>query len=191
MDATKAAALVKDFQGGNKEAFGILYDEFIKPIYNFIYYKTHHRETAEDLTSQTFIKAYRAARSFDESKGTFSAWLYQIARHTVIDHYRQTKPALNIEDAWDLESKEDVFKTVAEKIELEKVKGYLKTLTGEQREIVLLRIWEQMSYAEIADIMNKSEASCKMMFSRTMKTLRENLPQAMAIIILGLIGRSM
>ena len=90
--------VIKKCQAGELKQFGQLYDSYIKKIYNFVYYKTWHRQTAEDLTSQTFFKALTKIKQFDEIKGSFSSWLYKIARNTVIDYYRQNKADLNIDD---------------------------------------------------------------------------------------------
>lgn len=184
MDKTQSAALAAEAKAGNKQAFGLLYEEYIRPIYNFIYYKTHHKQTAEDLTSQTFIKAYASISSFEQSRGPFSAWLYQIARNTVIDHYRVSKPSLNIDDVWDLSNGEDVERDVDVKLKVEKIKKYLKNFTSEQRDVIIMRIWQEMSYAEIADVLGKSEASCKMTFSRAIKKLREEMPEEILILLL-------
>lgn len=183
MDKAKQASLVKEFKEGNKEAFGLLYESFIRPIYNFIYYKTHHKETAEDLTSRVFIKAYGAIGTYDEAKGSFSSWLYQIARNSVIDHYRSVKPTLNVDDAWDLDGGDDVEKDVGIKIQLESIKTYLQALPSEQRDIVIMRVWEEMSYVEISEVVGKTEANCKMIFSRTLKKLREMMPEEMLAVM--------
>ena len=187
MDPEKAAALAREFEGGSKEAFGQLYDAYLKPIYNFIYYKTHHKETAEDLTAQVFLKAYRSAASYHSSKGTFQAYIYQIARHAVIDHYRATRPSLNIDDIWDLGSNENVAKDAENRILLEKIQLYIKDLPALQRDIIIMRVWQEMSYTEIGKIIGKNETSCKMTFSRAIKKLRETMPEAAFALMLALI----
>src|SRR3989339_340635 len=121
MDKQEEAA-IKKCQAGDPEQFGVLYDKYIKKIYDFIYYKTHHRETAEDLTSKTFMKALQNIGGFDLGRGTFQAWIYQIARHTVIDHYRTAKSDANIEDVWDLSGHDDLERDIDAKNKLEKVK---------------------------------------------------------------------
>lgn len=186
MDASKDAALVKEYLGGNKEAFGFLYESYIKPIYNFVYFKTFHKETAEDITSRVFIKAYTALQSYQEDKGSFSAWLYSIARNAVIDHYRSQHATLDIEDVWDLQGDVDIPRDTDARLSLEKVQSYLKDLPSQQRELVLMRVWQELTYEEIASITGKSEASCKMMYSRTIKKLREQMPVAVfALFLLG------
>ena len=168
----------------NRDNFGKLYDKHIKKIFNFIYYKTHHKETAEDLTSETFIKALNNLDKFDESKGSFSTWIYKIARNTVIDFYRTKKNSVDIDDIWDLSTDEDILRDLDTAKKLEDVKEYLKTLKSEQREIVMLRVWEEMSYKEISEVMGKSEASCKMAFSRTIKILKERMPLSVFLTML-------
>ena len=64
--------LILECQKGNTQAFGALYDKYIKKIYDFIYYKTHHKETAEDLTSQTFFKVLNAIQSEDPTRSCVS-----------------------------------------------------------------------------------------------------------------------
>jgi RNA polymerase sigma-70 factor (ECF subfamily) len=160
----------------NRDKFAGLYEQYVEKIYRFIYYKTHHKETAEDLTSTTFLKALDNFESFSGEKGKFSTWLYQIARNTVIDFYRAKKTDVSIEDAWGLSGKENIERDIDTLKKLENVKEYLKKLDPEQREIVLLRVWEGMSHKEIAEIMGKTEGSCKVMFSRTINALRQEMP---------------
>jgi RNA polymerase sigma-70 factor, ECF subfamily len=179
------AALIAAIHAGDKQAFGALYEAYVKPIYNFIYYKTHHKETAEDLVSQTFMKAYNHFASYEPAKGTFSAWLYRIARNLVVDYYRSKKLAtIDIEDAWDLSSDENIAEDTHNKLLFAEVKKYFKELTAEQRDILTMRLWQEMSYQEIAEVLGKSEGSCKMAFSRAIQKLRERMPIAMFIALL-------
>jgi RNA polymerase sigma-70 factor (ECF subfamily) len=178
MPPEEQSNLVLACHKGDTAAFGKLYEHFVEPIYNFIYYKTHHKETAEDLTSQTFFKAYDSIKKCDPAQGTFSSWVYRIARNTVVDHYRTKKHHSDIEDAFDLSDGKNGESDVHNRIELAKVTTYLQGLSSEQRDIVILRLWQELSFSEIAAIMNKSEASCKMMLSRTLDKLRSDLGRA-------------
>lgn len=181
------AILVRACQNNDIQSFGKLYEHFVEPIYNFIYYKTHHRETAEDLTSQTFFKALESIQSYDPHKGTFSSWIYRIARNSVIDHYRTRKTTTAIEDAWDIGESEHLTRDTHNRLELEKVSQYLAGLSSEQRDIVILRLWQELSFAEVAEIVGKSEASSKMMFTRTVKKIREDLGKAGMLLLASLI----
>jgi len=176
--------LILGCQNGNAEDFGKLYDKYIKKIYNFIYYKTSHKETAEDLTSLAFTKALQNIKNFNINKGYFSAWLYRIARNTVIDHYRKCKVETTIDDIYNLSSQNDIQKDIDCKNKLDEIQKHLKTLSADQREIIIMRVWDELSYREIAEITKKTEANCKMIFSRGIKKLREEIPLAILIILL-------
>ena len=149
-----------------------------------MYYKTTHKETAEDIVSTVFMKALGKINGFDSQKGTFQAWLYQVARNTVIDHYRTRKMEANIEDVWDLAGNEDVERDTDARLKLEKVEQYLKKLKSEQRDIIIMRVWQNMSHLEIAQALGKSEASVKMKYSRAITTLRQEMPLAIYIFLL-------
>ncbi len=184
MTHEEQADLARRCQQGDKNAFGLLYEAFIRPIYNFVYYKTHHQETAEDIVSGVFTKAFDHLGSFDPVRGPFSAWLYQIARNSVIDYYRTKRTLVNIEDAWDLDDGSDMVRDLGAREQLRNVQQYLKALPSEQRDIVIMRVWQGLSYAEISAALGKSEASCKMMYSRTIAKLRESMPLAVWIALL-------
>ncbi len=178
---------------GKGEYFGALYDRYFQPIYRFIYYKTHHRETAEDITSTVFTKALANLAGLDLAKGTFQAWLYQIARNAVIDHYRNrsARPTADIADAWDIPADARLEKDAANVLLFDDLQKYLHLLSADQREIIILRIWEELSYAEVADIVGKSEASCKMAFGRGIKKLQELMPVEALLALLLLVGLEM
>lgn len=184
MDA-KEQKIIAQCQQGNSEQFGLLYDQYIKAIYNFIYYKTMHQETAEDLTSHTFIKALDKIKTFQPNKGSFQAWLYRIARNTVIDHYRTQKPHTNIEAVWDLGDQQSLVDQVDNKITLDKVNQYLTHLTAKQREIIIMRLWDNLSYQEISAITNETETNCRMIVSRSLKKIQQNVLITLSIIIIS------
>ncbi len=171
-------------QAGDTAAFGVLYDRYIEKIFRFIYYKTFSREIAEDLTSDVFMRALEKIHSFDDSRGVFSAWLYRIARNRIIDHYRTKKQTVPIEDIFDLGTDDRTADQLDAIATLTQVAAYLKTLNPRQREIVTLRIWEGLSYREIAEIVGGTEDSTKMAFSRSIRELREKCgPEGFAALV--------
>jgi len=126
--------------------------------------------------SQTFLKALNNLKNFKTDSGTFQAWLFMIARNTVIDHYRTKKKDLNIEDAFDLSGDDDLPRDLDTKNKLAEVEKYLAGLKPEHRDIIIMRVWQNLSYAEIAAITGKSEAGAKMMYSRAINKLRGDIP---------------
>lgn len=181
--------LAKKARLGDQEAFSILYNEYIKKIYDFLYFKTFSKELAEDLTSQVFLKALKSISRF--SSDNFSAWIYTIARNTLIDHYRSTKETKSIEDCWDLMSDSDTFKNVSNQIALEKISLIMKDLSSSDRELLLMRLWSNLSFKEIAEITNKKESAVKVSFGRALNRLREKVGPVLLLIILSIICKKM
>jgi RNA polymerase sigma-70 factor (ECF subfamily) len=175
--------LVLSCQKGNLENFDALYTRYLKGVYAFIFYRTMERYTAEDLTSQTFLKALEHIGSYNPSKGAFSTWLYRIARNTVHDHFRTNRKHDDIDSVWDLPGEDNPFLDTANALSYEEIRSALKTLPKDKRDLVLMRLWDGLSYKEIADLTGKSEASLKMMFSRTIQDLRTDLTPAAFLVL--------
>lgn len=184
MDATDEQ-LVADYRSGSSEAFETLYERYVRRLYDFVYYKTHHKETAEDIVSQTFLQAFQNLGTFDSERGVFSAWIHRIARNLTFDHFRAMKSSVPIDDAWDIPSNADVARDADAALKVEKVKAYLQTLSPDQREIILLRLWQDLPFKEIADITGKTEAACKMAYKRGTEKLRDELLIAFLLLFLS------
>lgn len=172
---------------GDTAQFALLYDAYVRSIYDFIYYKTHHKETAEDLTSETFFRALKNIGRFDTSR-SFRAWLYSIAHNAVIDHYRTSRPTSDIEDVWDLATDDTMIRDADTKRALQEVQKHLSKLSPIQRDILILRLWQELSYKEIAEIVGKSEANSKMIYSRAIARLRAAVPSGVFIILVATIN---
>ncbi|MBI9102648.1 MAG: sigma-70 family RNA polymerase sigma factor [Spirochaetales bacterium] len=171
---------------GNSEAFGELYEKYFDKIYNYLYYRTLHKETAEDLTSRTFMKSLEKLSTYSSEKGAFSTWLYRIAGNLLVDHFRTSGRTETISAVWDLPSEEEEFVIdIHNKLYWEKLKPVLDSLPTEKREIVIMRIWDDLSFGEIAEITGKSVGACKMGFARTLKNLKDSVPiSLLAVLIL-------
>jgi RNA polymerase sigma-70 factor, ECF subfamily len=159
---------------GNMETFVYLYDAYVRKIYNFLYYRTFHQEISEDITSQVFLQAMGKIHTFDESKGTFQAWLYQIARNLLIDEFRKRKPTEDLNAHMDIASGINIENETQSALNSEALQKLLKTLPEESQELVTMRLWDELSYSEIAKITGKTEGSLKMQFSRIIGKLQEH-----------------
>jgi RNA polymerase sigma-70 factor (ECF subfamily) len=169
---------------GYPEKFIHVYDYYFKKIYDFAYYRTCSRESAEDITSQTFMRALEKADTYDKSRASVSTWLFKIASNLIIDNFRANRKSSSLEVIEELAAKDDLENEVSEKEILSQVMALLKKLPEKKREIIILRIWQNMSYKEIAEISGASEASCKMIFYRTIDEIREKIPLDSAVIIM-------
>lgn len=167
--------LIKNCQNGQSEAFAEIYDKYFDKIYKFIYYKVGHRETAEDLSSLTFTKALENIKKFNADRGLFSAWIYKIARNNIVDYYRSKKEISDIDKVPDLYHEENFVENMTKDAQLQNIKEKLNLLTEDQREIIVMRVWNEMSYKEISEIVGKSENNCKVIFSRSIKQLKYSL----------------
>ncbi|HMQ02283.1 MAG TPA: sigma-70 family RNA polymerase sigma factor [Candidatus Doudnabacteria bacterium] len=170
-------------QSGQTEQFVVLYDLYIDKIYRFLYFRVHHKELAEDLTSQTFLQAFDKIHQYDSSKGLFGAWLYRVARNLMIDEMRRKKPTDNIENHYDLQDKTNIEADTDRQLASEAVQKLLATLPPDARELLTLRLWDELSYAEIAALTGKSEGALKMQFSRLLKKLQETAPAILLALI--------
>lgn len=165
-------SLVAAYKQGNAEAFEELYQKYFDQIFGAVYMRTHHRQTAEEIVSQTWLQALQKLHTFKSSKGSFAAWLHRIARNLVIDHYRSFHLNTPIEDVWDLSDDTDVAQDADTKLQVANLREHMKQLEGKQRDILLLRIWHQRSFADIAEIMGTTEAACKMSYKRSLEKLQ-------------------
>lgn len=186
MDPNQEKQIIKACQAGNFEGFGELYEVYVKKIYSFVFYKTYHKETAEDIVSVVFMKALENIGSYKPGRGSFSAWLYGIARHAVVDHFRAVRPSVNIEDVWDLADEQNLEIDIDAREKLNEVKKYLAKFKPMHREIIMMRLWQGLSYREISEIIGFSEVNCKMIFSREMAKLREEMGIAAFLLFMFL-----
>ncbi len=179
---------IKKCKKGQLEEFGYLYNLYVKKIYSFVFYRVNSKEVTEDLTSQIFIKALEKINKFSIDAGaSFQAWLYTIARNTVIDYYRRQKDVKNIDDVFGLSFSNYEEKKYDQKDSLKKIKNFLENFNQEQREIIIMRIWDGLSYAEIAKITGKKVGALKMIVSRFLKKIRSNPEMQMSIIVIYLV----
>jgi len=166
---------------GDSDAFALLYNANIKKIYDFIYFKTLNKELAEDLTSQVFLKVLKNISKFKSDN--FSAWIYTIARHTVIDYYRSRHDTKNIEDCWDLKDPFNLMDNLDDNLNLEKIKVAMKDLSRSDRELLIMRLWLDLPFKEIASSLDKRESAVKVSFGRALGRLRQNISPVLFLLI--------
>jgi RNA polymerase sigma factor (sigma-70 family) len=151
--------LVSLYQNGNEEAFEMLLHRHKSRIYTAIYLIVKDRYTAEDLLQETFVKAINTIRDgrYNE-EGKFLPWISRIAHNLAIDHFRKKKryPEVVLEDGSrvfnSLNFAEDSMESKQiEKETQSKLRGYIKELPVEQKQVLIMRHFLQMSFQEIAD----------------------------------------
>ncbi|AXE22395.1 RNA polymerase subunit sigma-24 [Streptomyces globosus] len=179
-DQARMMDLVERAQAGEAEAFGRLYDQYSDTVYRYIYYRVGGKATAEDLTSETFLRALRRISTFTWQGRDFGAWLVTIARNLVADHFKSSRFRLEVTtgemlDANEVErSPEDsVLESLSNAALLEAV----RKLNPQQQECVTLRFLQGLSVAETARVMGKNEGAIKTLQYRAVRTLARLLPE--------------
>jgi RNA polymerase sigma-70 factor (ECF subfamily) len=161
--------LVQLYINGNEEALSTLLQRHKRRIFSSIYVIVRDRALAEDLFQDTFFKVIQTLKRNQYSEeGKFLPWVLRIARNLIIDHFRKNKklptvPVYVTEDGEEVDvfatipSDDDGFKSKKEQIEFrKKVRGMIRSLPDEQKEVVIMRMYYDMSFKEIADFCNVS-----------------------------------
>ncbi|WP_255955675.1 ECF subfamily RNA polymerase sigma factor, BldN family [Streptomyces odontomachi] len=178
-DSARMMELVERAQAGEAEAFGRLYDQYSDTVYRYIYYRVGGKATAEDLTSETFLRALRRIGTFTWQGRDFGAWLVTIARNLVADHFKSSRFRLEVTtgemlDANEVErSPED---SVLESLSNAALLDAVRRLNPQQQECVTLRFLQGLSVAETARVMGKNEGAIKTLQYRAVRTLARLLP---------------
>jgi len=153
-----------------------IYNQYVDKVYRFIFLRVDSVETAEDLTSETFVRFLDSLRDKKNIENP-QAFIYKIARNLTIDFYR-SKNKFNVIPASSVEiidPRIDLEKKANLNSELEQVKKALSTLKDEHQEALILYYLDRISVPEIADILNKSENAVRVMIHRGVCKLREIL----------------
>lgn len=144
----------------------------MRQIYAFHLMRTGNVEDAQDLTSQTFLSALEGMRKRSASINP-AAWLFGIAKHKLADHYRKRRVQIGL-DSVEARSHPDPSpeEVATTRIELDQVIHALRTLAPQQAEALVLRIFAELSAAEVGRMMGKSEAAVKMLVHRGLRKLQ-------------------
>lgn len=169
--------LVEKARKGNPEAFGVLYDYYLPRIYRFVLFKVNHKQQAEDIAQQTFMRAWENVGSYKSKGYAFGSWLYRIARNAVIDHYRQSGPHVGIDEVSPevLGIDDSLVARLEIKFQWEEVLGAIGKLKEVEQDILIMRFVEDMSHDEVARAVDKSESAVKVIQHRALKKLKEAL----------------
>jgi len=176
MQNTEQYRLISLAKNGDEYAISCLYDIHCQGIFRFLYYRTGDRYIAEDMTSEVFIQMIRSLHKYNPDSGSFTSWLYTIARHQSIDHYRKTKSRPEQGITEDLISSSPGPEATNDKAQLHvELISKIKELPKEYRELIALRFVSQLSIQETAITLGKTIDSVKGMQYRALEVLREKM----------------
>jgi RNA polymerase sigma-70 factor (ECF subfamily) len=170
--------LVKQSQKGDAEAFALLYDHFITPIYRYIFFKVK-KEDVEDLTETLFLKAWENIKKYRKKKNTnFKSWIFRIAHNMVVDHYRLTREHSSLDTRIKETRRES---NPVERADLTLNNDNLKEAIGKLKksyqQVVILKFINDLSNEEISKTLKKSEGSVRILQFRALKALKQALEE--------------
>lgn len=178
--------IVQQVQEGRIESFEILVERYQKQVYNIAYRYTGNRDDAYDLSQETFLKAYKGIKNFRQDS-SFKTWIYHITANVCRDHLRKDSKVYKISIDEPIHSEHgDMEKQlmdssrgpdeVYESKELsEFIQDIIDDLQQEYKEVIILREVQQLSYEEIAEVLNCSIGTVKSRLNRARKILRDKI----------------
>ncbi len=181
-EQARIMAAVKATQDGDGEAFGLLYDAYADLVHRYISYRVNNHALAEDLTSETFLRALRRISTFTWQGRDFGAWLVTIARNLIADQYKSSRHKLEHSTADLIEAGAERHEDGPENEVLAGITNAallnaVRQLGHEQQECIVLRFLQGLSVAETAAILGKNEGAVKALQYRAVKALGRLLPE--------------
>lgn len=163
---------------GDREAFGALYERYVERIYNYVYYRTGNLHDAEDLTARVFQRAMNHIHNYTDRGVPFSAWLYRIAHNLVANWHRDRsrRQEIPLSDVPVIPSKDERPEAnLVRSQEQDSLMRLIRQLPSERQTLLILKFVEDLSNAEIGQIMGRSEGAVKSLYHRTLLALRDEL----------------
>jgi RNA polymerase sigma-70 factor (ECF subfamily) len=163
------------------DAFGLLYEQYVDRVYNYVYYRTGNRHDAEDLTAKVFYQALNHIPRYVQRGAPFSSWLYRIAHNLVAnwhrDRTRRQVVSLDRLAAVAAQGEDSPFQHTARNDRRRRLLAAIRSLPADRQELLLLKFIEHLSNAQIGRIMGRSEGAIKSLYHRTLVALRQDLTE--------------
>jgi RNA polymerase sigma-70 factor (ECF subfamily) len=167
-------SLIRRAQQRDQVALTQIYEENFDKIYRYVVLKIGDRAEAEDMTQQVFLNALKSIDRYKFKGMPFSSWLFRIAHNQVVDYYRKKGRATTVPiDDVILPGYDNPGRDAERKMEIEEVKQATQQLTSAQREVISLRFAGELSIAEVARVMGKSEGAIKALQHAAIISLRK------------------
>jgi len=174
--------LVRRAQSGDAEGFGQLYDRYVDVVFRYLYHRVGDRATAEDFTSETFVRALRRIDSLSFQGRDVGAWLVTIARNIVLDHVKSSRYRLEVAtaDMRDADRATDgPEEAVLQRLTNAELMAGVQQLSDDQRECLVLRFLQGLSVSETAAAMGKKDGAIKALQHRAVRRLATLLPEGL------------
>lgn len=170
--------LVLCAQKGDRDAYGLIYDQLVTPVYRYIYYRVEP-QIAEDLTEETFLRGWEHIKKYKKNQFPFSAWIFRIAHNLVCDYYRQhSLPMAEVdENTADPNQTADPAFRVNIKLNQIRLRKALLKLPDPYQQVIILKYINELSNPEIAATLGKPEGTIRTIQFRALRQLRSFLSE--------------
>ncbi|MEO6795814.1 MAG: sigma-70 family RNA polymerase sigma factor [Candidatus Dormibacter sp.] len=168
--------LVERARRGDQDAIRALFERYFDRIYNYVYARLGRAEDAEDLAIDTMTRSLTRLDLFHDQGVAFSSWVYRIAHNATIDHYRrQGKVTLVPLEHATLPQSADPSDLAVEQLSNDDLRTAIRDLTEEQQQVLILRFFQDLTAAQVADIMGKSVGAVQALQHRALASLERTL----------------
>ena len=155
---------------GDKEAFGMLYERYLAPIYRYCYFRVGSPLEAEDLTEATFLKAWESLPRSDVQ--SFRAWLYRIAHNLVVDHHRSRRPDAPVERIGvGADTQPLPESAVQAREDSQRLVTAISALDPIHQQVIVCRFVNQLSHGETSQVLGLNENHVRILQFRALKKL--------------------
>ena len=163
-----------------RKIFSQIYDENVEKIYRFIFLKVSSQDIAQDLCSETFIRAWKRFNDKDEQIDNPQAFIYKVARNLIIDHYREKGKTqmIQIENVPVIDDRTDIEKESHQKSDLENIQAVLANIKPEYQEVVTYHYINDLTIPEIAKITNKTENNVRVTLHRALSSIKSKIQES-------------
>jgi RNA polymerase sigma-70 factor (ECF subfamily) len=173
-DRDEEKRLVERAIGRDQGAFAELYDRHVVRVYRHIYYLVSDAREAEDLTAQTFLKAWEAIDRYKERGAPFVAWLLRISHNLTISYLRSKRDHSELDEGFvDSKRRGNPEESLEQSTDERSVREAVLRLRDEQRQVIMLRFVEELDYREVAAMIGKSVPAVRVIQHRALGNLRK------------------
>ena len=166
IDASVIAAAAR----GEQAALAVIYDAYARRLYRYFYSRAGNAADAEDLCGQTFLGLLEALPRY-RHRGQFTAWVFRIAHHKAMDHYRRRRSTTAIDETLIDPQAGKLLENVIDDQALEKLRGLFHALDDDERELLRLRFVGELSFVEIGALLGRKEDAVRKSVQRILARL--------------------
>ncbi len=167
--------VIRAAQAGDREAFASLYEAHVDRVYHYLLRRMGQPADAEDVTAEVFIRAMKALKSFELRGAPFVAWLLRIAHNTAVNHMKKQSRRQEVPLLDNLPDVNDPAELALNQVASEDVSRAMRGLTALQRQVITLRYMAQLSIAETAAKMERTEGAIKFLQHSAIRALQRTM----------------